>query len=56
MTFFMLVSVSSNGSSPDRDLPILKKNTEVILIMGQVLSEDVDFSADQNNLLSQGKT
>tara|TARA_R100000315_G_C5235256_1_gene146896 strand:- start:995 stop:2782 length:1788 start_codon:yes stop_codon:yes gene_type:complete len=54
MTFFMLVPVSSNGSSPDRDyLPILKKNTEVISDNGTsfILTEDVDFSADQNEFV-----
>ena len=54
MTFFLLVPTAANGSSPDLEyLPILKKNTEVVSDNGTsfILTEDVDFSADQNEFV-----
>jgi hypothetical protein len=54
VAFFVLVPVGANGTTPDLDyFPVLKKNTEVISGNGTsfLLTEDVDFSADDNEIV-----
>jgi hypothetical protein len=54
VAFFVLVPVSANGTTPDLDyFPILKKNTEIVSGNGTsfLLTEDIDFSADDNEIV-----